>query len=171
MKNTLKILKKSLVGVPVAIFLYELFNLTISIIMKQYVKVDGFNLQRLIYDYIEFGIAGYGYAFILNYIEYSVKNSEKNTIKRSESIVNVFGTVIILVILIGSIIEKEIISGLLVIAMISLLVMSLLFILFLFDKKEVNNINNRIKENEVNEDKKLNKETKLNKTRGAPLVF
>lgn len=154
MKNTLKILKKSLVGVPVAIFLYELFNLTISIIMKQYVKVDGFSLQRLIYDYIEMGVAGYGYAFILNYMEYSVKSSEKNAIKRSESIVNVFGTVIILVILIASIIEKEISFGLIVITMISLLVISLLFVLFLFDKKEVNNINRKIKENEKNKEKK-----------------
>lgn len=147
MKNILKILKKSLVGIPVTIFIYEMFNLTISIIMKQYVKVDGFNLQRLIYDYIELGIAGYGYAFILNYMEYNIKKSEKNAIKRSESIVNVFGTVIILIILIASIIEKEIAFGLIVIAMISLLVISLLFILFLFDKKDVNNINKKIKEN------------------------
>ena len=146
MSNIFKVLKKSFVGIPVAIFLYELFNLAISIIMKQYVKVDGFNLQRLIYDYIEFGIIGYGYAFILNYIEYNNKNSEKNVIERSKSVVNIFGTVIILIILIGSIIENEIVFGLLFIAMISLLVMSLLFILFLFDKKEVNNINNKIKE-------------------------
>ena len=152
MSNILKVLKKSFVGIPVAIFLYELFNLSISIIMKQYVKVDGFNLQRLICDYIEFGIIGYGYAFILNYIEYNIKNSEKNVIKRSKSVVNAFGIVIILVILIGSIIEKEIVFGLLVIAMILLLVMSLLFVLFLFDKKEVNNINNKIKENKKKED-------------------
>ena len=152
MSNILKVLKKSFVGIPVAIFLYELFNLSISIIMKQYVKVDGFNLQRLICDYIEFGIIGYGYAFILNYIEYNIKNSEKNVIKRSKSVVNAFGIVIILVILSGSIIEKEIVFGLLVIAMILLLVMSLLFVLFLFDKKEVNNINNKIKENKKKED-------------------
>ena len=154
MKNILKILKKSLVGIPVAIFLYEMFNLTLSVAMNQYVKIDGFDLQRLIYDYIEFGIAGYGYTFILNYMKYNIKDSDKNVIKRSENIVNVFGTVIILIILIGSIIEKDIGFGLVVVAMISLLVISLLFILFLFDKKDVNNINKRIKANEVNKNKK-----------------
>ena len=154
MKNILKILKKSLVGVPVAIFLYEMFNLTLSIIMKQYVKINGFDLQRLIYDYIEFGIAGYGYAFMINYIEYNIKDSNKNEIQRSKSIVNIFATVIILIILIGSIMENEIVLGLIVIAMILLLVMSLLFILFLFEKREVNNINKKIKEKEVNKDKK-----------------
>lgn len=154
MKNTLKVLTKSFVGVPVAIFIYEMFNLAISIVMKQYVKVDGFNLQRLIYDYIEFGMVGYGYAYILNYMKYNIKNSEKNEIQRSRSVINVFGIVMILIILIMSIIDNDLFFGCIVIAMLSLLILVILFILFLFDKKEVNTINNKLKEKEVNKDKK-----------------
>lgn len=152
MKNTLKLLKKSCVGIPVAICIYELFNLTISIIMDQYVKIDGFNLQRLIKDYIEYSVVGYGWAFIMNYMEYNIKNSNKNEIEKSRSIVNVFGLVLTLIILIGSIMENDILFGLLTIAMISLVACLLLFILFLFDKKDVNNINNKIKENEKKKD-------------------
>lgn len=148
MKNILKLLKKSCIGIPVAICIYELFNLTISIIMNQYVKIDGFNLQILIKDYIEYGVVGYGWAFIVNYMEYNIKNSDKNEIQKSKSVVTVFGTVITLIILIGSIMENDILSRLLIIAMISLVVCFLLFILFLFDKKDVDNINKKIKENE-----------------------
>lgn len=152
MKNILKALRKSLIGIPVAIFLYEMFNLTISVILKQYVKIDGFNLQRLIVDYIEYGITGYGWAFIMNYMEYNLKNSEKNEIQKTQSVVNVFGTVIILIILIGSIVEKELLFGFLIIAMISLLMCVLLFIIFLFDKRDVHNINKKIKQNKNNKD-------------------
>lgn len=152
MKNILKVLKKSLIGIPVAIFLYEIFNLTISIIMKHYVKIDGFNLQQLICDYIEYGITGYGWAFIMNYMEYYIKKSEKNEIQKSKEIVTVFGVVITLIILIVSILENDILFGILTIAMISLLVMILLFIIFLFDKKDVNNINKKIKENKKKEE-------------------
>ena len=151
MKNILKLLKKSCIGIPVAICIYELFNLSISIIMEQYVKIDGFDLNRLILDYIEFGITGYGWAFIMNYMEYCLKRSEKNEIEKSKSIVTVFGTVITLIILIGSIIENDILFGLLIIAMISLVVCFLLFILFLFDKKDIDNINKKINENEKKE--------------------
>lgn len=152
MKNVLKLLRKSLIGIPVAIFFYEIFNLTISIILKQYVKIDGFNLQRLVFDYIEYGVAGYGWAFIMNYMEYNLENSVKNEIQKSKEVVTVFGVVITLVILIGSIIENDMFFGLVVIAMISLLVCLLLFIIFLFDKKDVNSINKKIKENEAKKD-------------------
>ena len=152
MKNVLRLLKKSFVGIPVAIFLYEIFNLTLSIIMKQYVKIDGFNLQRLIYDYIEYGIAGYGYAFILNYIEYNLKNSDKNGIQTSKSTVNLLGIVMIAIILIVSTIEGKLTLGLVIVSMISLLVIIFLFVIFLFDKKDVKNINKRIQENKDERD-------------------
>lgn len=154
MKNILKVFKKSFIGVPVAIFIYEMFNLAISIVMKQYVKIDGFNLQRLICDYIEFGMVGYGYSFMLNYIKYNIKNSDQNEIQKSRRVINVFGVILILIILIMSIIDNDLFFGCIVIAMLSLLILVILFILFLFDKKEVNTINNKIKEKEVNKDKK-----------------
>jgi len=153
MKNFLKVLRKSLIGIPVAIFLYEILNLIISIIMKQYVKIDEFNLHQLIIDYIEYGLIGYGLAFIMKYMEYFIKKSDKNEIQKTKELVTVFGVVIIIIILVNSIIETDMmIIGLAMIAMISLLMCVLLFIIFLFDKKEVNNINKKIKENQEKKD-------------------
>lgn len=146
MKNVLKLLKKSFIGIPIAIFLYEMFNLTVSIMAKQYVKIDGFSLERLMYDYIFGGMIGYAYFFIINYIDYNIKNSEKNLINKCESVVIFVGTVIMLLILFISIIEKQIGFGLLFIAMILLLILALLFIIFLFDKRKISDINNKIRE-------------------------
>lgn len=147
MKNVLKALKKAIIGIPLAIFLYELFNLTISIVLNQYVKIDGFNLEQLIKDYISSSVCGYGLAFMMYYIDILKNSSEKNEIQMTKSVINIFGVVIILIILIASIIDNDMLFGCIMIAMISLLVFLLLFIIFLFEKKEVNNINKKIKEN------------------------
>lgn len=147
MKNVLKALKKAIIGIPLAIFLYELFNLTISIVLNQYIKIDGFNLEQLIKDYISSSVCGYGLAFMMYYIKNITKTSEKNEVEKTKSVVNVFGIVMISVIFITSLIDNDIPFGLITIAMISLLVCLLLFIVFLFDKKELNNINKKIKEN------------------------
>lgn len=147
MKNVLKALKKAIIGIPLAIFLYELFNLTISIVLNQYVKIDGFNLEQLIKDYVSSSVCGYGLAFMMYYIKNITKTSEKNEVEKNKSVVNVFGIVMISIIFIMSLIDNDILFGLITIAMISLLVCLLLFIVFLFDKKEVSNINKKIKEN------------------------
>lgn len=147
MKNVLKALKKAIIGIPLAIFLYELFNLAISIVLNQYVKIDGFNLEQLIKDYVSSSVCGYGLAFMMYYIKNITKTSEKNEVEKTKSVVNVFGIVMISIIFIMSLIDNDILFGLITIAMISLLVCLLLFIVFLFDKKEVSNINKKIKEN------------------------
>lgn len=147
MKNVLKALKKAIIGIPLAIFLYELFNLTISIILNQYVKIDGFNLEQLIKDYVSGSVCGYGLAFMMYYLKNIIKTSEKNEVEKTKSVVNVFEIVMISIIFIISLIDNDILFGLITIAMISLLACLLLFIVFLFDKKEVNNINKKIKEN------------------------
>ena len=112
MKNVLRLLKKSFVGIPVAIFLYEMFNLTLSIIMKQYVKIDGFNLQRLIYDYIEYGIQklqefwvslsmpssfqelGYkeeDLEYLINHVDYTTEGTVGNYVKlNSNDVKNIY---------------------------------------------------------------------------------
>lgn len=150
MKNVLKTLKKAFIGIPLAIFLYELFNLTISIVLKQYVRIDGGNLKEVIITYIESAITFYGLAFMMYYIDILKKSSEKNEIQMTKSVINTFGIVMILIILIMSIIDNDILFGLITIVMILLLVLVLLFIVFLFDKKEVNNINKKIKEDNKN---------------------
>lgn len=147
MKNILEALKKAFIGIPLAIFLYELFNLAISIALKQYVRIDGGKLEEVITIYIESIIQGYGLAFLMYYTDILKKESDKkNVIQMTKSVINAFGIVMILTILIMSIIDNDIIFGFIIIAMISLLLLLLLFIIFLFDKKEVNNINKKIKE-------------------------
>ena len=122
--------------------------------MNQYVKIDGFNLNQLIKDYMWCTILGYGTAFLMGYGNYIIKNVSGNEIQKSRNLITVWGFVIITMVLIMSIIENDVLFGLITIAMISLLGLGLLFIIFLFDKKEVNTINNKIKEKEVNKDKK-----------------
>lgn len=146
MKNILKTFKKAFIGIPLAIFLYELFNLAISIALNQYAKIDGFNLEQLIKDYISSSVCGYGLAFMMYYIDILKESSEKNEIQMTKSVINTFGIVMILTILIMSIIDNDVLLGFIISLMIILLVLVLLFIVFLFDKKEVNNINKKIKE-------------------------
>lgn len=146
MKNILKSLKKAFIGIPLAIFLYELFNLAISIALKQYVRIDGGDLKEVITGYVESAMTGYGLAFMMYYIDFLRKESGKNEIQMTKSVINTFGIVMILTILIMSIIDNDILFGLITISMILLLVLVLLFIVFLFNKKEVNNINKKIKE-------------------------
>ena len=144
MKNILKLFKKSFVGIPVAIFIYEMFNLVLSLEMEQYVKIDGFNLNRLITDYIEYGFIGFVITFVANYLRYNIKDLDKNGIQRSKSIVNVLTIAIMLIILVSTVIEGQIVVGLLINVMISLLVCIMLFIIYLFDKKDVKKINKKI---------------------------
>lgn len=77
MKNILKSLKKAFIGIPLAIFLYELFNLAISIALKQYVRIDGGDLKEVITGYVEFAITGYGLAFMMYYVDILKKESDK----------------------------------------------------------------------------------------------
>lgn len=146
MKNILKSLKKAFIGIPLAIFLYELFNLAISIALKQYVRIDGGDLKEVITGYVEFAITGYGIAFMMYYIDFLRKKSGKNEIQMTKSVINTFGIVMVLTILIIGILNNDIIFAFIIIPMVSLLLCLLLFIVFLFDKKEVNNINKKIKE-------------------------
>ena len=152
MKNVLKLVKKSFKGIPIAIFIYEMFNLVLSIEVGQYVKIDGFNLNRLITDYIEYGFIGFAITFVANYLKYNIKDSNKNGIQRSKSIVNLLATIMILIILVSSAIEGEIAIGLVINSMISLIVCLILFVIFLFDKKDVKEINKKIQEKQDKRD-------------------
>lgn len=150
MKNFLKILGKSLIGIPIAIFLYELLNLVISIILQQYVRIDGGILQEVIYEYLFYGILGCGLSVMLFYIN-SLKE-EKDAIKKTKKVIEVYGIVFIVMFLLISFLENDLILGLIIISATSLLICLCLFIIFLFDKKDVNRINKKIKENEEKKD-------------------
>lgn len=147
MKEKLIVFVKGLKGIPVAIFLYEMLNLAISIILKEYVRLDEFELNELIMEYLELTIMGYGTAFMINYTKYISEKTDKSIIKKSKNIVNILGITMILVILIISVIEKDFLIGLLIISMISLIIATLLFIIYSFDKRDIKNINKKIKEN------------------------
>ena len=146
MKNFLKVLGKSLIGIPIAIFLYELLNLVISIILQKYVRIDGGILQEVIYEYLFYGILGYGLSIMLFYIN-SLKE-EKDTIKKTKKVIEIYGIVFIVIFLLISFLENDLILGLIIISAMCLVICFCLFIVFLFDKKDVNNINKKIKENE-----------------------
>ena len=146
MKEKLIVFVKGLKGIPVAIFLYEMLNLTISIILNEYVRLDGFKLNELIIEYLELAIMGYGTAFMINYTKYISEKTDKSIIKKSKNVVDVFGITMILVILIISFIEKDFLIGLIIISMISLIIATLLFIIYLFDERDIKSINKKIKE-------------------------
>lgn len=149
MKNFLKVLGKSLIAIPISIFLYELLNLVISIILQQYVRIDGGILQEVIHEYLFYGILGYGLSIMLFYID-SLK--EKDTIKKTKKVIEVFGIVFTIMFLLISFLDNDIILGLIIISVMCLVICLCLFIVFLFDKKDVNNINKKIKENEEKKD-------------------
>lgn len=146
MKKFLKVLGKSLIGIPISIFLYELLNLVISIILQQYVRIDGGILDEVIKEYLFWGILGYGLRIMCLYIN-SLKE-EKDIIKKTRKVIEVFGIVFILMFLVISILDNDFILGLIIIPAMCLVICLCLFIIFLFDKKDINNINKKIKENE-----------------------
>lgn len=146
MKKILKILGKSLIGIPIIIFLYELLNLVISIILQQYVRIDGGILQDVIREYLFCEILGYGLGVIIFYIN-SLKE-ERDTINKTKKVIEVLGIVLMLMFLAISFLDNDIVMGLIIMASICLLILLCLFIIFLFDKKDVNNINKKIRQKE-----------------------
>lgn len=145
MKKILKILGKSLIGIPIAIFLYELLNLVISITLQQYVRIDGGILQEVIYEYLFYGILGYGLSVMCFYVD-SLKY-EKDTVNKTRKVIEVFGVVFVIMFLLISFLENDFVFGPLIVLAICLMVCICLFIIFIFDKKDVDNINKKIKGN------------------------
>lgn len=145
MKSFFKILGKSLIGVPLAIFFYELLNLTISILMEQYVRVDLFNLRDVINNYITLAFTGYLFAIIYNYLQL-----EKDPVKVTKKGITVTG--IVFACMTAGIIADDVYLGLLVGSMFALLMCAITFIIFLFNRKEIENINSKIKENQEKKD-------------------
>ena len=82
-----KVFMKSFLGVPVAIFLYEIINILFSIFAfeGQYFRLDAvneFNLNQVIIVYIELAVLGHLLTFLTLYTSY-LNYTEKNEIQKA----------------------------------------------------------------------------------------
>ena len=73
-----KLFMKSLLGVPLTIFFYEIINIILSIAYfeNQYFRLDMFNFTEILITYAELAIVGYTLCFSL-YYEKHLRNSGK----------------------------------------------------------------------------------------------
>ena len=83
-----KVFMKSLLGVPVAIFLYEIINILFSIFAfeGQYFRLDGvngFDLNQVITVYIELAVFGHLMTFLTLYTS-KLNYTEKNEIQKAK---------------------------------------------------------------------------------------
>ena len=81
-------------------------------------------------------------------VTFPLSKEEKDTIKKTKKVIEIYGIVFIVMFLLISFLENDLILGLIIISAMCLVICFCLFIVFLFDKKDVNNINKKIKENE-----------------------
>lgn len=152
MKRIFKNLFKALLGIPVTIFLYELFNLTISIILSEYVRVDNFNLNEVIQNYFSYAVFGYAMALLALISKDISKDAGKNLVEKTNQTLSIFLIIFIVLFISEGLILNDMLASILIIAIMSLVIITLLFIVFLLDKKEINKINKKLKE-KTNENK------------------
>lgn len=94
-----KVFMKSFLGIPLAIFLYEIINIifSITVFQNQYFRLDMFDLKEIITIYIELAIIGY-ILFFSMYYEMFLRNSGKkeNEIAKKSATIMVITFILII---------------------------------------------------------------------------
>jgi len=153
MKKVIKVMEfissaiNALLGSLASIGFIEVINVIISICMGQYVRMDGGNLELIIEDYIALGLYGYGLAWIFIYCNKLNKDENKDIIQRSKEVIIVSWIIIVLINFICGILLSDFIEALMMNIMYSAMFGFALFILYIWDVKVINKINDKIKEN------------------------
>ena len=147
-----KIFMKSFLGVPVAIFLYELINIAFSIAIygNQYLRLDGFDLNQIIIIYIELAIFGYLMTFLTLYTS-ELNYKEKNEIQKARKDAK-FSTIIYIcvILIIGFVAIFNDTYATAIAFPIILVVFGIVnMVKSIIDEKNIKKINKKIKENEI----------------------
>lgn len=146
MKEKILNLFRALWGVSAVIFLYEVLNLIISIQIGRYVRIDNSNLNEVIQNYISYAIFGYAMALLIIKTKEISRDESKNAIEKTKKTLSVFLIIFTLLFIAEGIILNDILASVIIIAIMSLVVLTLLFIVFLIDKKDVKAINKKLEE-------------------------
>lgn len=153
---------KALIGIPTTIGFIEIINLISSIVVGQYVRLDGGDLRIIIEDYMGYAAWGYALSLMILIMHRIIKDENIDIIKKSELMMISSYLIISTVLSIGNIINNIYLKNTIHLLDIfgAFLTFGLVFapsllIVYLWDKKVINKINNKIKENE-----KKNSETK-----------
>ena len=99
---------KALIGIPTLIGFYEILNLIISVIIGEYVRIDGGVLETVIQDAIGAGTMGYGLAFGIFSWNRIFNDNEKDGIQKSKSLILYFWIIVLIVLGLNAIILKDI---------------------------------------------------------------
>lgn len=95
---------QAIIGIPILIGLYEILNLIISVMMGEYVRIDGGVLQNVIEDAVNVGLMGYGLAFGFFSWRRIFNDKEKDEIQKSKSLILYFWIILIIVTILDGII-------------------------------------------------------------------
>lgn len=98
---------KAIIGIPILIGWYEILNLVISVMMGEYVRLDGGVLQTVIEDAVSAGLMGYGLAFGFFSWKRIFNDKEKDEIQKSKSLILYFWIISIIVTILDGIILAD----------------------------------------------------------------
>lgn len=137
----------ALVGSLATIGFMEVMNVIISYCLGTYVRMDEFNLGVIIKDYISAGIYGYGFAWIFIYCNKISKDDNKDIIEKTKKVIIFTWIIFVAINVICGIILSDYIMALQISIIFSAMFGFALLLLYLYDKKVIDKINEKIKEN------------------------
>ena len=142
----------ALIGVLAAIGFLEIINVIISICIGQYVRMDGGNLEEVLENYITFGLYGYAMAWIFIYCNKISKDENKDIVQKTKKVIIVTWVILLIVDFIYGILLSDFRGALYLNVMYSCMFGLVLLVLYVCDKKEIKEINDKIKENKEKKD-------------------
>lgn len=138
-------LLKSVYGAFILIGIYEIFNLIISLKIGQYVRIDGGVLDDIINTYFALGLIGIGMALLFIKLEKINKDNDIDTVQKCKTLlIKAWEISVAIVILLGNLEDM-----LIMIPALSTMFGFTLLVLYIIDKKNIKEINRRIKENKT----------------------
>lgn len=137
---------KALVGAFAMIGFMEVINVIISSMMGQYVRIDGGIIDNIVENYISYGALGYAIAWMLICYNKIIKDDNKDILQKTKSCIIQAWIIATIMTLISGILTLNL--EWIIIGIISYFVMFgfSLLVLYIIDKKSINEINKKIKE-------------------------
>lgn len=137
---------KALVGTFAIIGFMEVLNVIISVVVGQYIRIDEGVLENVINDYIFYGELGYGITWIVICYNRIQKDINKDVVQKTKSLVIQTWIILVIITLIVGILTLNLKLTIFGITSYSAIFGLALLILYLIDKKLINEINKKIKE-------------------------
>lgn len=142
----------ALIGIPIGIGILELFNFTISIMMGEYVRIDGGNLELIIHDYTLSGIMGVFMAWIFIICNKIDKDENKDPVQKTKGMISSSWMIISILIIVYALLTSELLMAVEALAGVTIFFGGALLLVYVYDKKVIKQINSKIKENQNKKD-------------------